>query len=45
MPEVQLPDGNQLSFDAPVAVIDVAKRISNGLAKAALDCSTLQRLD
>ncbi|MBN2711165.1 MAG: threonine--tRNA ligase, partial [Planctomycetes bacterium] len=36
MPEIKLPDGNSLSFDEAVSVKDIAKRISNGLAKAAL---------
>ncbi len=36
MPQITLPDGKQLSFDAPVSVHDVAASIGPGLAKAAL---------
>ncbi len=33
---ITLPDGKKLPFDAPVTVLDVAKSIGPGLAKAAL---------
>ena len=36
MPAVNLPDGSQRHFDAPVTVADVALDIGSGLAKAAL---------
>ncbi len=36
MPVIQLPDGSERSFDAPVTVADVAMDIGAGLAKAAL---------
>lgn len=36
MPAVNLPDGSQRHFDAPVTVADVALDIGPGLAKAAL---------
>lgn len=36
MPQITLPDGAQLDFDSAVTIKDVAKRISNGLAKVAL---------
>ena len=36
MPVIQLPDGSERSFDAPVSVADVAMDIGSGLAKAAL---------
>jgi threonyl-tRNA synthetase len=36
MPVITLPDGNQLSFDHPVSVHEVAAAIGPGLAKAAL---------
>src|SRR6202140_5540502 len=36
MPDVRLPDGAVKHFDAPVSVVDVAKSIGPGLAKAAL---------
>jgi threonyl-tRNA synthetase len=36
MPDVRLPDGAVKHYDAPVSVIDVAKSIGPGLAKAAL---------
>ncbi len=34
MPVITLPDGSQRQFDAPVSVMDVAKDIGPGLAKA-----------
>jgi len=36
MPAVTLPDGNRREFDHPVTILDVAKDIGPGLAKAAL---------
>ncbi|NIQ98465.1 MAG: TGS domain-containing protein, partial [Desulfuromonadales bacterium] len=36
MPAITLPDGNQLEYDAPVSVMDVAADIGPGLAKATL---------
>ncbi len=36
MPVVTLPDGSKRSFDGPVSVLDVARSIGPGLAKAAL---------
>jgi threonyl-tRNA synthetase len=36
MPVITLPDGNQLSFDHPVSVHEVAAAIGPGLAQAAL---------
>jgi len=36
MPTVSLPDGSRREFDAPVSVLDVARDIGPGLAKAAL---------
>ncbi len=36
MPVIQLPDGSERIFDAPVTVADVAMDIGAGLAKAAL---------
>ena len=36
MPSVSLPDGSSRHFDAPVSVLDVARDIGPGLAKAAL---------
>ncbi|AGA33876.1 Threonyl-tRNA synthetase [Thioalkalivibrio nitratireducens DSM 14787] len=36
MPAVSLPDGSRREFDAPVTVLDVARDIGPGLAKAAL---------
>ncbi|MGM0671100.1 MAG: threonine--tRNA ligase [Pseudomonadota bacterium] len=36
MPEVTLPDGSRREFDHPVTVLDVAKDIGPGLAKATL---------
>jgi len=36
MPSVSLPDGSRRHFDAPVSVLDVARDIGPGLAKAAL---------
>jgi threonyl-tRNA synthetase len=36
MPDVRLPDGAVKHFDAPISVVDVAKSIGPGLAKAAL---------
>jgi threonyl-tRNA synthetase len=36
MPVIKLPDGRELTFNAPIAVADVAASISSGLAKAAL---------
>jgi len=36
MPVVTLPDGSQRSFPAPLSVLDVARSIGPGLAKAAL---------
>ena len=36
MPIITLPDGSTRSFDQPVAVLDVAKSISRGLAKVAV---------
>ncbi len=36
MPTVSLPDGSRRHFDAPVSVLDVARDIGPGLAKAAL---------
>jgi threonyl-tRNA synthetase len=36
MPSVSLPDGSRREFDAPVSVLDVARDIGPGLAKAAL---------
>lgn len=36
MPVITLPDGSKKNFDGPVTLIDVAKSIGSGLAKAAL---------
>lgn len=36
MPVITLPDGSQRVFDAPLSVIDVAKDIGPGLAKATI---------
>jgi threonyl-tRNA synthetase len=36
MPQITLPDGSQRSFDHPVSVMDVAKAIGPGLARATL---------
>ncbi|MCG8380638.1 MAG: threonine--tRNA ligase [Gammaproteobacteria bacterium] len=36
MPVITLPDGSQRTFDGPVQVVEVAKAIGSGLAKAAL---------
>ncbi len=36
MPVISLPDGSRRPFDAPVSVLDVARDIGPGLAKAAL---------
>ncbi len=36
MPSVSLPDGSRREYDAPVSVLDVARDIGPGLAKAAL---------
>ena len=36
MPVITLPDGSQRSFDAPLSVLDVAKDIGPGLAKATI---------
>ena len=36
MPTVSLPDGSRREFDVPVSVLDVARDIGPGLAKAAL---------
>ena len=36
MPVITLPDGSQRSFDHPVTVLDVARNIGAGLAKATL---------
>jgi threonyl-tRNA synthetase len=36
MPSVSLPDGSRRQYDAPVSVLDVARDIGPGLAKAAL---------
>lgn len=36
MPVVTLPDGSQRVFDAPLSVLDVAKHIGPGLAKATI---------
>jgi len=36
MPVITLPDGSRRPFDAPVSVLDVARDIGPGLAKAAL---------
>lgn len=36
MPSISLPDGSRRQFDAPVTVLDVARQIGPGLAKAAL---------
>jgi threonyl-tRNA synthetase len=36
MPTISLPDGSRRPFDAPVSVLDVARDIGPGLAKAAL---------
>ena len=35
---ITLKDGKQLEFDAPLSAMDVTKRISEGLARAALIC-------
>ena len=35
---ITLKDGKQLEFDAPMSAMDVTKRISEGLARAALIC-------
>ncbi|HBA33968.1 MAG TPA: threonine--tRNA ligase, partial [Gammaproteobacteria bacterium] len=36
MPVITLPDGSQRAFDGPVQIVEVAKAIGAGLAKAAL---------
>ena len=36
MPQITLPDGSVRSFEAPVSVLEVARSIGPGLAKAAL---------
>ena len=36
MPVITLPDGSQRSYDAPLSVMDVAKDIGPGLAKATI---------
>lgn len=36
MPRVTLPDGSQRSYDAPLTVLDIARDIGPGLAKATL---------
>jgi threonyl-tRNA synthetase len=36
MPSISLPDGSRRQYDAPVSVLDVARDIGPGLAKAAL---------
>ena len=36
MPQITLPDGNTLSFDAPVSGADIAMAIGPGLAKKAI---------
>ena len=36
MPVITLPDGSQRVFDAPLSVLDVAKDIGPGLAKATI---------
>ena len=36
MPEITLPDGSQRLFDHPISVMDVARDIGDGLAKATI---------
>jgi threonyl-tRNA synthetase len=36
MPDVRLPDGTVKSFDQPLTVVDVARSIGSGLARAAI---------
>lgn len=36
MPEITLPDGSQRLFDHPISVLDVARDIGEGLAKATI---------
>ena len=36
MPEITLPDGSQRLFDRPISVMDVARDIGEGLAKATI---------
>jgi len=40
MPRITLPDGSQREYDHPVTVMDVARDIGPGLARAALAGST-----